>query len=82
MKEKDDVKKFWESLEDTAWVLENYKILKEKYEGKFIAVFKKEVILSNADIDGLMEELEESFSDIIDFVTTEFVGKKEVVVII
>ncbi len=77
-----DVEKFLESLRDTEWVLKNYKALKTKYEGKFIAVFKEEVILSNEDIDGLMEELESSFSDIIDFVTTEFVGKKEVFVII
>ncbi len=77
-----DVEKFLESLKDTEWVVKNYKALKAKYEGKFIAVFKEEVILSNEDIDALMEELESSFSDIIDFVTTEFVGKKEVLVII
>jgi len=77
-----DVEKFLKSLKDTEWVLENYKALKAKYEGKFIAVFKEEVILSNDNIDGLMEELESSFSDIINFVTTEFVGKKEVVIII
>ena len=77
-----DIEKFLESLKDTEWVVKNYKILKSKYEGKFIAVFKEKVILSNDDIDVLMEELEASFSDIIDFVTTEFVGKKEVLVII
>jgi len=77
-----DIEKFLESLKDTEWEVKNYKILKSKYEGKFIAVFRKEVILSNDDIDVLMEELEASFSDIIDFVTTEFVGKKEVLVII
>ena len=82
MKEIDDKEKFLASLEDTEWVVKNYDKLRENYEGKFIAVFQKKVILSRDSIEELMDELEKSYSEILDFITTEFVGKKEIVVII
>ncbi len=74
--------KFLRSIEDTKWVIQNLDSIKKKFKGKFIAVLNRKVIAHHKNIESLMSEVESKFPDDVEFITTEFIGLKEIKVIL
>jgi hypothetical protein len=74
--------RFIKSIQDTKWVVENLSMIKKKYRGEFIAVLDQKIVAHNIDIEELMDIVEEKFPGEIEFITTEFIGSKEVKVIL
>lgn len=74
--------KFLKSIEDTKWVVENLSMIKKKYRDEFIAVLNQKIVAHHSDIEELMDIVEEKFPKEIEFITTEFIGSKEIKVIL
>lgn len=74
--------RFLRSIEDTKWVIQNLHMIKEKYKGEFIAVLNCKVIAHHKKIEKLMKSVELEFPEDVEFITTEFIGSKEIKVIL
>jgi len=62
------------------WFEENYNILIEKYNGKFIAIYKQTVIDYDEDITRLMERVEKSYPP--EKISVEYVNKEKLQLIL
>jgi hypothetical protein len=67
-------------IENTVWYQENKKTLREKYSDKYVAIFNKDVIASDEDIDNLRAGLKEKGIDL-DLVLIEFIYPKDMLMI-
>ena len=69
------LKELKEGNENLQWLSENFERIRKEYPGKFIAIRDKRVILSSADLETLISELEKRKEDIakllIDFIPKE-----------
>lgn len=74
--------RFLKSIEDTKWLIENLSTIKKKYKGEFVAVLDQKIIAHHIDIEKLMDIIEDKFPKEIEFITTEFIGSKEIKVIL
>ena len=79
---KNNCDKFLKSIEDTKWVIQNLHKIKEKYKGQFIAVLDCKVIAHHKKIEELMKIVESEFPEDVEYITTEFIGSKEIKVIL
>ncbi len=82
MKLKDSCERFLKSIEDTKWIIEHFASIKKKYKGEFIAVLSFKIVAHHKSIDILMDIVEKTFPEDVEFVTTEFIGEKEIKVIL
>lgn len=79
---KESFERFLRSIEDTKWVVQNFDKIKEKYKSEFIAVLNCKIIAHHKKIEELMRIIESEFPDDVEFITTEFIGSKEIKVIL
>ena len=79
---KESCERFLRSIEDTKWVVQNLDKIKEKYKSEFIAVLNRKIIAHHKKIEELMRIIESEFPDDVEFITTEFIGSKEIKVIL
>ena len=79
---KSSCKRFLRSIEDTKWIIEHFDSIKKDYEGQFIAVLNCKVVAHHKDIEALMEIIESEHPEEIEYVSTEFIGEKEIKVIL
>ena len=79
---KKSCERFLKSIEDTKWVIQNLDVLKRKYRGEFIAVFNCKIVAHHKKIEELMKIVELEFPKDVEFITTEFIGTKEIKVIL
>ncbi|MCK4233992.1 hypothetical protein KAU34_07220 [candidate division WOR-3 bacterium] len=79
---KESCERFLRSIEDTKWVVQNLDKIKEKYKSEFIAVLNCKIIAHHKKIEELMRIIESEFPDDVEFITTEFIGSKEIKVIL
>jgi hypothetical protein len=66
-----------ETQKDSEWVVREWDRLKKKYGNKFIAVLGCKVIAHHEDIKSLMKIVDNKVPQKKNFVTTEFIGLKE-----
>jgi hypothetical protein len=68
--------------EDTKWFIMHYDELKEKFDGEWVAVFDKQVVDNDVNLDRLIGRLEVKYP--IDFrnMVLEFVTKKKIEMIL
>jgi len=62
------------------WFEENHDALVKKYEGKFIAIYKQNVIDSDEDIGKLMERVEKKYPP--EKISVEYVSKEKLQLIL
>jgi hypothetical protein len=62
------------------WFEENHDTLVKKYEGKFIAIYKQNVIDSDEDIGKLMERVEKKYPP--EKISVEYVSKEKLQLIL
>jgi len=79
---KESIERFLKSIEDTKWIIKNFEIIKKKYKGEFIAVLDERIVAHHKRIEELMRIVESKFPDEAEFITTEFIGSKEIKVIL
>jgi hypothetical protein len=79
---KSSCERFLRSLEDTKWIIKHFDSIKKKYHGEFIAVLDRKVVAHHKEIEELMAVLEKEYPGEIEFISTEFIGKKEIKVIL
>ena len=79
---KESCERFLRSIEDTKWVIQNLDKIKEKYKSEFIAVLNRKIIAHHKKIEELMRIIESEFPEDVEFITTEFIGSKEIKVIL
>lgn len=82
MQLKKSCERFLKSIEDTKWVIKNLHRIKGRYKGEFIAVLDCKVIAHHKRIGELMKIVELEFPEDVEFITTEFIGSKEIKVIL
>lgn len=58
---KEELKKFDRNVR---WFQENYKELKKKYPGEYVAVYNEQVIMHDTDVKAIIDELKKRFEDI------------------
>ena len=75
MKIEEILKELKEGNEDLKWLSENFEKIRKEYPGKFVAIKDRRVVLSNTDLNALIDELEKRRQDpgqfIIDFIPDE-----------
>jgi len=79
---KESVERFLRSIEDTKWIIKNFERIKKKYKGEFIAVLNEKIVAHHKKIEKLMSIIESEFPDEVEFITTEFIGSKEIKVVL
>jgi hypothetical protein len=62
------------------WFEENHDALVKKYEGKFIAIYRQNVIDSDEDIGKLMERVEKKYPP--EKISVEYVSKEKLQLIL
>ena len=62
------------------WFEENHEKLVEKYDGKFIAIYKQGVVDFDEDVGRLMKRVEKKYSP--DRVSVEYVSKEKLQLIL
>lgn len=65
---------------NTEWFFRNYTTIKNEYNGKYVAVDKNKVILSETDLNKLYSEIEKKHSLLSVFV--KFVPSEDIVAIL
>ena len=71
---------FEEHERNREWFEKNYDELVKIYDGKFIAIYKQEVIDSHEDVGRLVEKIEKKHS--LDSVSIEYVSKEKLQLIL
>ena len=74
--------RFLRSIEDTKWIIEHFDSIKKQYKGEFIAVLNCKVVAHHKDIEELMAIVESKYPEEIEYISTEFIGEKEIKVIL
>lgn len=62
------------------WFRERYEKLVEKFDGEFVAIYKRRVIDHDRDLDKLMERVERKYS--IEHVFLEYVTREKLVLVL
>lgn len=71
---------FAEQERNREWFEKNHEKLIEKYNGKFIAIYKQNIIDSDEDIEKLMERVEKKYPP--DKISVEYVSKEKIQLIL
>jgi hypothetical protein len=68
--------------EDTKWFIEHYDELKEEFDGEWVAVFDKQVVDNDVNLDRLIGRLEVKYPTDFRNMVLEFVTKKKIEMIL
>jgi hypothetical protein len=79
---KSSCERFLRSIEDTKWIIEHFDSIRKQYGGEFIAVLNSTVVAHHKDIEALMDIVESEHPGEIEYISTEFIGEKEIKVIL
>ena len=71
---------FREHERNRKWFEENHEALVERYDGNFIAIYRRSVVDSDKDVGRLMERVEKKYPP--DRVSVEYVSKEKLQLIL
>lgn len=74
--------RFLRSIADTKWIIDHFDSIKKRYGGEFIAVLDGKVVAHHRDIETLMDMIATEHPGELEYISTEFIGEKEIKVIL